>query len=74
MSEQVNATTPWPDPDTAPVYEFVDSYTGEVTKGLTIKEVLKLQDKWRADYEARVQAKIEADAASFVPEPYEEDE
>lgn len=62
------------DPDTAPVYEFVDPDTGEVTKGLTIKEVMELQNRWRDEHEARVQAKIEADAAAFVPVgEYEED-
>lgn len=47
---------------------------GKVTSNLTADEVFELEEQWRAVYDARVQAKIEADAASFVPEPYEEDE
>lgn len=41
---------------------------------LTADEVLRIQEKWRVDYDARLQAKIEANNAAFVPEPYEEEE
>lgn len=69
-----------PPPPEAPLadsgarYTFINPDTGEITTNLTGSEVIKLEEKWRADYEAAVQAKIEADNAAFVPEPYEEDE
>lgn len=69
-----------PPPPEAPLadsdapYTFINPDTGETTTNLTITEVLELEEKWRADYEAAVQAKIEADNAAYVPEPYEEDE
>lgn len=67
MSDSDNNVPSEMDPDVAPVYEFVNPDTGEITKGLTIKEVLKVQEQWRADHEARVQAEIEAANAAFVP-------
>ena len=67
-----NPDAPQVDPDVR--FEWVDPDTGKVTPNLTADEVFELEEKWRADYDARVQAKIEADAASFVPEPFEEDE
>lgn len=60
--------------DLGGIYTFINPDTGETTTNLTASEVFELEEKWRADYEAAVQAKIEADNAAFVPEPYEEDE
>lgn len=67
-----NPDAPQGDPDVR--FDWVDPDTGKITPNLTADEVFELEEKWRADYDARVQAKIEADAASFVPEPFEEDE
>ena len=82
--EEARSPKKWPDPpapnpdapqgDPNVRFEFINSTTGEVTKNLTSEEVFELEERWRADYEARVQAKIEADAAAFVPDPYDEGE
>ena len=82
--EEARSPKKWPDPpapnpiapqgDPNVRFEFINPTTGEVTENLTADEVFELEEKWRADYEARVQAKIEADAAAFVPAPYDEGE
>lgn len=74
----------WPDPpapnpdapqgDPNVRFNFINPTTGEVTENLTTEEVFELEAKWRADYGAQIQAKIEADNAAFVPESYEEEE
>lgn len=63
---------PWK--DSGARYTFINPDTGETTTNLTGPEVIELEEKWRADYEAAVQAKIEADNAAYVPPPYEENE
>lgn len=59
--------------DTGVLYTFINPTTGEVTTNLTDTEVFELEEKWRADYDARLQAKIEADAAAYVPPDDDED-
>ena len=69
-----------PPPEDPPIqdsgerYTFINPDTGETTANLTFAEVFELEEKWRADYDARIQAEMEAAAAAYVPEPYEEDE
>lgn len=82
--EEARNPKKWPDPpapnpdapqgDPNVRFDWVDPDTGEVTHNLTEAEVFEIQEKWRADYEARVQAEIEAANAAFVPEPYDGDE
>lgn len=67
----------WPDPpepnpdapqgDPNVRFEFVNPDTGETTTNLTASEVFELEEQWRADYDARIQAEIEAANAAFVP-------
>ena len=69
-----------PPPEDAPVYDsgvrytFINPDTGVKTENLTAPEVFELEEQWRAEYDARIQAEMEASAAAYVPEPYEEDE
>lgn len=69
-----------PPPEETPIYDsgvrytFINPDTGVKTENLTPAEVLELEEQWRADYDARIQAEMEAAAAAYVPEPYDEDE